>query len=470
MLGIYTIAVSIYIVFATALNSGLPVTISKLTAEKLVEKNNNKLNSLVTSGLVISVIMSVFMLAVIILSRYFLNLSLQNKTVYMLLITMLPAILFTGIYAPIRGFLWGKESYFKVSLVEFIEQIIRILSCAILFMFLAKSTNVFAATISLSIACVLSTLLGIYFYFTSKGKFTLKEQYYKPILKSSTPITLVRFVGSLMQPLLAVLIPIQLVRVGFTSEQALSQLGIAMGMTMPLLMIPGTIIGSLAMALIPKISALVKESKDIELKKQVNSAVVFTLCCSFLIIPIFISVGGDLCIIIFNNATAGEYLKHASWLVVALCLSQLSSSILNSLGLEVKTFKYYVISAVFVLISIYTLPQYFGIYSLLYGLGISGIVVCILSIRKINKTIHNKNYYLKPLLVLVAICIPTTILLNSTHSLLTLFLPMYLSVLITAGLGFVCFILLLLVTGMISTTYIKTNLKHIKIARAKTRT
>ena len=329
MLGIYSIALSVFIVLATALSSGIPVTISKLTAENLVGKNNKKINSIVSSGLIISLIFSVVIILIVLMLKGLFVQVLNNVTTYYLLLSMLPAVLFTGIYAPIRGYLWGGQHYLKVSLVEFFEQIIRIGSCVVLFIYLNATNNVYAAGISLSIACVLSTIIGLVFYFTSKGKLNSPQKQIMPVLKSSSAITGVRIASSLMQPLLTFLIPLRLVASGFTQQQALSQLGIAMGMTMPILFIPSTIIGSLAMAIIPSIATLVKSNQTQTLKKQVNAAMVFSLCCAFITIPTFAAIGVPITNLLFNNSLAGEYLQHGAWLMITMGTAQLTTSILN---------------------------------------------------------------------------------------------------------------------------------------------
>lgn len=465
MLGIYSIAISIFVVCATALNSGLPVTVSKLTAENLVGKKYKNIYSIITSALIISLTITLAIILVVLVTKNLFHVALTNDIVYYLIISMIPGILFTGVYAPFRGYLWGKENYLKVSLVEFIEQIIRILSCFLLFMILSKDNAIYATGLSLSIACVLSTILGIVFFFTSKGKLHSPKGFIKPVLKNSSAITGVRVVSSLMQPLLAIIIPLRLVATGLEHSQALSKLGIAMGMTMPVLMIPGTLIGSLAMALIPKISSLAKENNKTALVKQINSSLTFTLCCSFICLPIFIALGTPICMLIFKNdaaATAGEYLSNGSWLMVSMGISQLSTSILNSLGLEVKTFKYYIFSSVFLLLCIYFLPKFVGIYALMYGLGINSLIVAILNIRKINSTIGSKNTYLKPIFSLIIITIPLVWLTKFCYNILAFIFPSIIALVLVCALSLVSFAILLSVTGIIDITFIKSNMKNYK--------
>lgn len=464
MLGIYTIGVSIFMVFITALSSGLTVTISKLTAEESVFKNNKKANAYTTSGLVLNLVLVVVLLVILVFTRRIFLFFYHDLTIYYLLLSMTPAILFSAIYAPLRGFMWGKEKYFRVSLVELIEQVIRIGSCFILFIWLKNTASLYAAGLSLSLACVLSTALGAVFFKKSGGKLQFEKSSFKPVFKASGTITSLRVLSSVMQPVLALIIPLMLETVGYDKSQALAQLGIASGMTMPLLSIPGTIVGAISVAIIPKISSLVKENKPKQVIGQANTSIILTLSCAFLFLPFFIALGEPLCQWLFNNFTAGTYLQNSAWLAVPMGLATITTSILNSLGLEVKTFKYYIISSVFLLAAIFILPKYVEIYALLYGLGISSIVVSVLNIFKINKTIHNKNYYILPILKLTAITLPSILITKFVYPLLIVALPISLALVVAGIISVVAYCSLLLVTGLVK---IDALFSHIKIKKRK---
>ena len=452
MLGIYSIVVSIFMVFATLLSSGIPLAVSKSTT---VNANNpKKSNGSVTSGLIISVSISIVItLIVLICKKLFVN-YFGNIDAYTLLLLMLPAIIFTGIYAPFKGYLWGKEQFTKVSLVEFIEQIIR-LTCYFICFYLLKPDNIlYPAGISLSVACVLSTILGIVLYFSSNGRISNPKSCFKPIIKSSTPITCVRLATSLMQPFMAFLLPIMLMRAGFSSVQALSQLGIAMGMTLPFLSIPSTLIGSLAMAIVPNLTSLYSTKNYTQLKKQITYAINFTLCCSFIAIPCFVALGEPLCQLIFNNITAGTYLKNISWMIIPMGLSQITTSMLNSLNLESRTFRYYLYSCVVSILCILILPKYIGIYALMYAIGLSMTLIAVLNLITINKTINSNKTYVGINLKLIIICLPTIYLTLWLYNILNIVVGNFMAIIVCGGLSIIVFTILMSVFGIIDITYI----------------
>ena len=451
-------------VFVTVLNSGLPLATSKHSIKH--KDNPSTLFGGISSALIISLILCLIISILIIITKPLLCSYFESEHAYILLLTMLPAIIFTGIYTPFRGYLWGNELFFKVSIVEFIEQTIRIVCYFVCLSLFSFSDSLYPAGISLSIACILSTVIGIVFFYLSKGKLKSPKHCFKPILQSATPITLVRLFTSLTQPFMAFLLPIGLVAAGFTNEQALSQLGIAMGMTLPIISIPSTLIGSLATAIVPNLTELNNKNECLQLKKQIASAINFTLCCAFIVIPFFIALAEPTCLFLYDNITAGTYLKNSCWLIIPMGLSQITTSILNSLNLENKTFKFYIYSCVILVLSILILPKYIGIYALMIGMGLSMFLVAILNIFTINKTLTTNKSYLGIIVKLMLICLPTTLLTNWSYNIIVLLFPKFVSLALCGIVSVIAFTVLMTLFNIIDISHIK-NVYSIKKNKVK---
>lgn len=356
--------------------------------------DKKKTNSTVTAGLVIALSLSVIVVLFVLLFKPLFIKVLADKDSYLVVVTLIPCLVFSAIYGPIRGYLWGKEKYLQVSIVELIEQILKIICLIILFNVGISNSNL-PAGISLSIACVLSTLIGFYFYKKDGNKLLSPKGFLKPTLKSIIPLNALRVLGSLLQPFISIVLPLILVNVGISSDQALSQLGIIMGMTFPIITIPTTLVGSLAMALVPKLSILKQEKSNFALQNQIINSLSFTLFCSFMFLPIFSALGVPICELLFHNSQAGVYLSSSAWLIVPMGLAQISTAILNSLGKEKFVFFSHGISGIFVIVSILFLPKYIGIYALLIGMGLQNGVVMILNLTKIRKETEYKSQMIK---------------------------------------------------------------------------
>lgn len=392
LLGSYQVAMSIFGVLMTLVSSGIPVVLSRNVSYYHGQKNKTAIGSIVSSGLILTGIICAIVSLLLLLFPSLTNLLFTSKASTQMLHILLPALVFSSIYEVLRGALWGEQKFFAISFTEFFEQVVRIIIIVLLFetsIINISPTN--KTALSLSLACVISSILVTIIYFKNKGTLANPKFEFKKLVKTSTPITAIRTISSLMSSIIAVIIPIKLMDFGFSSSEALSEFGIIMGMTFPLIMIPSTLISSLAVTIIPSIS---EQSNDIDngklkdkrvLKSKVNFAIKTAIVFSMILIPTFISLGVPICNFVFNNSKAGVYLTYSAIAMLPLGISQITSSILNAIGLEIKSLKHYVISSLLLVVSIVFLPKYIGTYSLIVGYLLMSTTSSIFNISMLKK-------------------------------------------------------------------------------------
>jgi len=132
-LGVYQVALSLFFVFLTLTTSGIPLIVSKLTAIQKNKGNLNAQHSTVTSAFISGLITSLIIAAVFLIFRNSLANVFASPASMTLVLLLLPAVIFSGIFAGFRGYLWGHEKYKTVSIIELCEQIMRIGLCILLF-------------------------------------------------------------------------------------------------------------------------------------------------------------------------------------------------------------------------------------------------------------------------------------------------------------------------------------------------
>jgi stage V sporulation protein B len=451
-LGIYQIAFSIFIVFATAVASGLPLTLSKLTAKYRLNKEIKSESNAVSAALVLGLALSTFICLMLLIFKASITKILTNELAFTSLLILSPAVIFTAIFGAFKGSLWGQQKHLVLSINDLVEQILRIIFAVILIDFaLFGFSGVIAASLALTVSCLFSAVLAGFYYFKYKGRLVVpKKDTYAPLLKSSLPITGVRAASSLIQPLIAILVPLRLIASGYTEAQALSELGIALGMTFPLLFLPITIVGALSIALIPELSTLIEQNNKKELLKRINSSLLFSLFFAFLFIPLYIGLGVPIGKFLFNNSTSGIYLAQAAFIMVPLSLSAITASILNALNLEVKSFSNYLIGSFMLILSLWVLPEYIGVRALIFGMALCMCVITILNLKMINLKTKINNQLLRPTVFMSIFIIPSSLISTYTYNLFTLFFPKFLCIMLAGGLGALMFILLCLVFNIIN--------------------
>lgn len=459
-LGIYQVSLSVFMVLLTIVASGLPLIISKLSAKYFAKKDGEKEGKLVSASLIIAAITSVILIVIVLVFKRLFSFLFTDERCYLILVVMLPAVLFSGIYNVFRGAMWGRSNYFCFCITELFEQIVRITICVVLLSFgIGSLSPSIGAALSLSIACFLSMALSVVLYFVYGGKLRKPGGVYKEVLKSSTPITAVRFLSSLVQPIIALIIPARLIAAGYTSSQALSIYGVAIGMTMPLLFIPITIVGSLSTALIPDLSAAVESEDSSHIKNRITTSLIITMFISFLMIPLFIGAGENIGLFFFNNITSGVLLSGAAWMTLPLALTNITSSILNALGMEVKSFINYLIGSIFLFLGICLLPGVIGIRALIVGMGVCVSVTSLLNLIMIKRKTKIKLGILKPMLLMACFCLPSAALTFFVTSLLNGVVPLFFNLAISCSLGGAMFVLLCAIFKIIN---IKTFFASVK--------
>lgn len=467
VLGYYQVALSFYGVLCTIIGSGVPVTISHYSARASVSGDEKTESSAVTASLIIELATC---LVLTILCFVFKNAIAKWTNIYSanMLLLLLPAVLAGGIYACFRGALWGRKKHLDNCISEVGEQSFRLILFLIFFSFTTPSVKAgYYAALCNSLSCFISMAISIFFYHKHGGRLCSPKQEFKKVLKTSSAITCVRVIMSLAQPLIAIILPLRLVSAGFSEEQAISLFGVALGMTMPLLMLPNTIIGSYATALIPELSTSLAANNSKEFNEQIKTAITLSLLICFCFVPVFLGVGEQIGILLFNNTTSGYLLKLTCWTIVPIGLCGITHSILNVLGLETRGFIHQVIGSVVLVLSILFLPKYVGISSLAYGMGGCMLITTILNCLLIYKKTNINGLVLKPFVLMSVFCVPSSLLSKWLFGVLKYVMTPFFSVCFSAGFGLLMFLILCILFGVINVSAMFVKLKNIKINKVK---
>ncbi len=425
-IGIYQIASSIIGVFMTLVASGLPLTTAKMVAKLETDKNRQKKDVVTTSSCVIALVVSIASSIVLILGRTGLLHIIKSELATDIVIIMCPAVIFSAIYAVFRGALWGQNSFFWVSFTEFLEQVIRIV---LTFLVIGRMTDLTMTTkavaYTFSLTCLFSAILVIVVYLARGGRIRFKKQGYKEIVKRSAPITAVRLASSFVQPLTALVIPFLLGLIGYSSSQAISIYGVVMGMTFPILFAPLSIVGSLSMVLIPKISVLQAKNEYSVIADSIKKSIGFSLFLGVVFVPLFLACGDMIGIVLYDNLRAGVFLQLASVCIIPLVINNITNSILNALNLEVKSFANYIWGVVVLIVSLgltFVVREYAIVVA--YFLSIS--VTAMLNIRTLNKKVAGLGLNILPLLLKYTIAIlPASVFGHLVANICYHFLPVF---------------------------------------------
>ena len=171
------------------------------------------------------------------------------------------------------------------------------------------------------------------------------------------------------------------------------------------------------------------------------TSIKFAIFVTFIIVPLFIGLGSSIGQFLYDNTTAGAYLSKAAWIMIPMSINNIASSSLNAMGLEVKSFTNYLIGSIFLFLSLFILPKYMGILSLVLGMGLCMTIATILNIKMLNKKLNHSFSFFRHTLSLILISIPTALISNLTNNILKTFMPLFFSLAISATISAILFVL-----------------------------
>lgn len=432
--GLYQIALSVFAVLLTVSCSGTPITVSRLMTKYKARNQSAREGKVITAGLLATLVVSVILFLVFFFGAPAFSFLFTDERCLPIFRIILPGLIVTSLYAVLRGVFWGNKDFLSYSIIELLEEACMILVGIFL---ISGATDIFEGAYGAGVAVLVSYLfsftLAAVVFFVKGGRFRNPKSELKPLLSSAVPITAMRTASSLINSLVAILLPMRLVAAGMTNSEALSAFGAAFGMAMPLLFVPSTLLGSFSLVLVPEISENFYREKHEALKADIEKALKACLFVSSLFVPAFFVLGEELGVLIFNSYEGGIYLGHSAYLMFLMSISNISTSILNSMGFETNTLRYFLISAAIMLACIWFLPAAIGVYALLVGFTFVFGLTALFNMRLLNRKSKLPLQYRKFMLVSFLSLLPTALLGVLLKNLLLDVMGNFLTVLVVGG-------------------------------------
>lgn len=435
-LGLYQIALSFLGLFMTLTTSGVPITVSRSMIKYREEGKPERNGSVVSAGILTTLFISVPITALVISRCPITDFLFSDKRSAELLSAVIPGLIITSVYAVIRGTFWGNERFLTYSLIELLEEIVMVVAGIIL---VKNATDMFQSTkramYAVLISYVFSFVASLTAYFVKGGKLSSPKNELKPLFVSSAPITFMRTATSLINTLIAILLPARLIRYGMAEAEAVSEFGKVFGMAFPLIFMPSTFIGSLALVIVPELSSDYYSGNFKTLKNNVEKAVKFSVFIACAIIPVFLFGGEALGNVIYADAIAGNYVKKGAVTMLPMSLTIITTSILNSLNKERQTLVYYLGGAAALVASIIFLPKYLGVNSMIFGMILSYLITALLNVRAVIKVCPEKPSLVSYIVRGTAFIIPSYLAGYFLNNLISPVLGEFLSLVLSAALS-----------------------------------
>ncbi len=377
-LGLYQVALSFFSLFLTVGTGGIPITVSRMVSKSNAENDPLSSRRVVSAGVVASLCLTLPVCLFFFLFGKRLPFLFSDARTFDVFKILLLGLCFSSVYAVFRGYFWGNKNFLTPSILELAEETVMVVFGVLLLRGVQTPlSGATRASYAVLISYLFSFTASLTCFLVKNGRFSSPKKALKPLFNASLPITSVRASGSLVNSAIAVLLPVMLIRAGLTHADATATFGVVSGMVLPVLFIPSTLIGSMALVLVPELSEDFYKKNTVRLTKNIERGLRFSFLVSCALIPFFFALGEDFGRIAFSNADAGRLIKISAPILMPMCLTMITTSMLNSMGFEKQTLAFYFVGAGSLLLCVLFLPGVCGIYAYLIGLFLSFLLTAL---------------------------------------------------------------------------------------------
>ena len=305
------------------------------------------------------------------------------------------------VHSCINGYFYGIKKAVVPSICQLSEQIVRVGSVYLIYYICLQRG--FTPTISFAVvglvigesASMIVSLIAIKAHYHHilppnypsllqvKGKELLTASSH--LLKLAVPLSLNRVIINFLMSVESIYIPNRLMLYGYDHATALSVYGILTGMSLPLILFPSAITGSICVLLLPAVSEADATGNRRAVVKAVHKSIKYGFLLGILFTTVFFLFGRFLGNLLYQNDTAGNFIMILGFLCPLMYIASTLSSILNGLGKTGLTFLYSMISLLVRLGFVFFLIPVLGINGYLWGLLTSQLVqtlLCMFAVRK----------------------------------------------------------------------------------------
>ena len=378
--------------FVTFAASGLPNVVSRYSAARFARNDINGAGSALKNGLKIGWAVSIFSAAFMLAAANMIaGLIIRDANAGIIVLALIPAVLFGGVGAIPTGYLHACGRSWVSALSEIIEQLFKVGFVISMFHLFGASNQYTGAAIAaagISAGGIISFI--VIRLLTGKLPGKTDKNSMSEMVKAAAPLTANRLIGSLLQMLTAIIIPLRLAAGGLTQSEALSVYGVLTGMAMPIVFLPSTITSAVCVVLLPDI-ARTRAYNNIPLLSSKIKRAMFSIggiaLFSAIIISMLARPAGD---ILYNQPMAGSLMLALAPYTVINGLTHISSTILNGLGHEGKTFKISITGGIISLLLTYILTAPLGIYGYILAMLIQSAVCLALNLICIKLSLRGR--------------------------------------------------------------------------------
>ena len=390
-MGVYQLVMSAYPVLISITMTGLCLATSRIAAQRHALGDRAGLYRLMQLvRLLFLLLFAVTAGGTVALARPIAEGILGDARTQRALILLLPCLFFTGFENLYKSYFFGTKKIRQPITSEITEQVVRFGAVAALLVYFGPSDPGQAAAlivIGMIISEVVSSSMLRLFYGSDQrrnpplGGRQGQAATVKAVMAIALPVSASELLSSLIGSAHTVMIPQRLMVAGVESSRAISLLGIMMGMSWPLLMLPAGLIGSLVRVLVPKLSEGMALGHGSDTRRKAAKALHVTGLLTFPAVAALMALGPAFCAVLYRQPEAGQYLLPLAPAAVFIYYQISTLGILNGIGLQSRAAVHAVAGGLLELVVTWFMagdPR-FGVWGVIAGFVAGGALPALLN-------------------------------------------------------------------------------------------
>ena len=393
-IGLYSQIFSFYVLASAFASTGINTAVTRLVSEELARGNSGgALKALFRCIAVSLTVAGASMVAIYLgadhIAKFFIG-DVRSASALKILTTSLP---FMAVSSCIKGYFIARKKTSPSSVSQILEQGVRIGIIAALLGRGAK-LGIEASCRSVIIGdCIAEGCSCAYvwlcFIFDKKRLTKKSEPLGYSVLSQlkhiALPITVGRYLNSMLRTAENVLVPRKLEAFGMSASDALSVFGIIKGMALPLLFFPASFLNAMSTLLIPEMSEAMASGKKYKVKYTAEKSIHITLVSSLPIAVVFFFAAEPISILVYNDLQVGGIVRMLAPIVPLMYLDSVCDGLLKGLDEQFSVFRNAMLDSLGRLgLIMIILPRYSvaGFVGIMY---LSNAFTCLMNLFRLKK-------------------------------------------------------------------------------------
>ena len=416
--GIYSVAYGIYGVTLTLASSSLPLAVSKLIAQRSIQKQHQNAYRLFRIALIFALIVGAAAALFLFFGADFLEKLYAREGLAKPLHIIAPTVLVMSGLGILRGFFQGKNTMIPTAVSQLLEQIVNAVVSIAAISWMMKTyaqsqqqaAYGAAGGVMGTLAGALTALAFLIFIF-----FLCRPHLHRQL--QSDPHGVTESPQDIMKALMVTVIPVILsqtvYQIGFNSQYNI------------LINAPVAVATAMASSTIPSIAASTVSGNQKEIHRKVRGVVKFNMAVAIPAAVGLAVLARPILTLLFPSLTtyrdlAANLLVYGSYAVVFFALSTITSAVLQSVNQMRTPVIHGALSMVLHVMLLYLLLRFtdLGIYGLIIGNVTFPMVICALNWRSVGAALSYRQEVGKTFLIPLIASLVMGLLARGTYSIL----------------------------------------------------